>query len=194
MERFIPRTLIAVAEGFTQQGKQNLQQLSQIFGKSEVHLQGKLCPKFLTHSSCSQICSLWKLYWYHKLQCSMGKKINTFKIFKWQCYCLCFSRIWNILASPEMFFVSKCFVSIKKQVFMTRFICPALLNPSLGRSTKLKNGEGRFFKEKNWDYWKILSNCSSNPSCTGGGSNYIFVDLQKKKIIIVKAVFRLEFQ
>lgn len=54
-----------------------------------------------------------------------------------------------MLASPEMVFVSKCFVSIKKQVFMTRFICPALFNPSLGKSTKLKNGEGKFFKENN---------------------------------------------
>lgn len=69
---------------------------------------------------------------------------------------------------------------IKKQVFVTRFTWPALLNPSLGRPAKLNEGEGKLLKAKYSDYRKKWNHCSSKPSRIGGGSNYISVSLWKK--------------
>lgn len=124
---------------------------------------------------------------------------------------------------------------IKKQVFMTRFIWPALLNPSLGRSAKLNKGEGKPLKEQNADYWgEKKHNCSSKPRSQWmcgrkvqcyihkrrtivvpnrkiimqynlmlkwrcciryWGKTNLYVSLSlKEEIVIIKAIFGLEFQ
>lgn len=67
---------------------------------------------------------------------------------------------------------------------MTRFIWPALLNLSLGRSAKLKQRGRQTLKGKELRLLKkneIIA--AQNPVALGigGGANYIFVSLWKKK-------------